>query len=76
VVDEVYRTLAKIRDEGAALLIVEQHVHHALELADRVVVMTKGQVSFFGPASELGDLAERVIGGSDTAPSSNGHAHA
>ncbi len=30
IVDEVYDTLAKIRDAGTTLLIVEQHVHHAL----------------------------------------------
>ena len=30
VVDEVYRTLETIRDSGTTLLLVEQHVHHAL----------------------------------------------
>ena len=30
IVDEVYRTLETIRDAGTTLLIVEQHVHHAL----------------------------------------------
>ena len=29
VVDEVYRTLETIRSSGTALLLVEQHVHHA-----------------------------------------------
>ena len=32
VVDEVYATLARIRDAGTTLLIVEQHVHHALAI--------------------------------------------
>lgn len=63
VVDEVYRTLGAIRDSGTALLIVEQHVHHALALADQVVVLTKGEVSFDGPAGELGDLAARLMPG-------------
>jgi branched-chain amino acid transport system ATP-binding protein len=63
VVDEVYRTLGAIRDSGTALLIVEQHVHHALSLADHVVVLTKGEVSFDGPAGELGDLAARLMPG-------------
>ena len=69
VVDEVYRTLAAIRDSGTALLIVEQHVHHALSLADQVIVLTKGEVSFDGPADDLGDLTARLM---PTVTSSNG----
>ncbi|HZR12451.1 MAG TPA: ABC transporter ATP-binding protein [Acidimicrobiia bacterium] len=61
VVDEVYKTLANVRDQGTALLLVEQHVHHALSLADDVAVLNKGQVTYFGPASELGDLSERLL---------------
>jgi branched-chain amino acid transport system ATP-binding protein len=61
VVDEVYRTLEKVRDEGAALLLVEQHVKHALSLADDVAVLNHGQVTYSGAASELGDLSERLL---------------
>ncbi len=61
VVDEVYRTLEKVRDEGAALLLVEQHVKHALSLADDVAVLNHGQVTYSGVASELGDLSERLL---------------
>jgi branched-chain amino acid transport system ATP-binding protein len=49
VVDEVYNTLATIRDAGTTLLIVEQHVSHALDLADDVAVLVKGQVTYDGP---------------------------
>ncbi len=62
VVDEVYRTLERIRDAGTTLLIVEQHVHHALALADDAIVLLKGEVAYSGPVSELGDLQERVLG--------------
>jgi branched-chain amino acid transport system ATP-binding protein len=61
VVDEVYKVLQQVRDEGAALLLVEQHVKHALALADDVAVLNHGQVTYFGPASELGDLSERLL---------------
>lgn len=64
IVDEVYETLGVIRDAGTTLLIVEQHVRHALALADEVVVLTKGSVNYAGPVSELGDLAERLLPGS------------
>ena len=60
-----YRTLETIRDAGTTLLIVEQHVHHALAIADAAVVMTKGEVAYAGPVSELGDLQSRLLGGSD-----------
>ena len=63
VVDEVYQTLQQIRDAGTTLLIVEQHVHHALGLADDAIVLVKGEVAYSGPVSELGDLQARVLGG-------------
>jgi branched-chain amino acid transport system ATP-binding protein len=63
VVDEVYRTLETIRNSGTTLLLVEQHVHHALAIADDAIVMTKGEVAYSGPVSELGDLQARVLGG-------------
>jgi len=62
VVEEVYATLGRIRDAGTTLLIVEQHVHHALAIADDAIVLVKGEVAFAGPVSELGDLQERVLG--------------
>jgi len=61
IIDEVYETLATIRSAGTALLIVEQHIHQALTLADHVVVMAKGRISLSGRTDELGDIAERII---------------
>ena len=62
VVEEVYRVLGTIRDAGTALLLVEQHVRHALELADEVVVLTKGEVVLRGSAADLRDeLGERLL---------------
>jgi branched-chain amino acid transport system ATP-binding protein len=61
IVDEVYATLGRIRDSGTTLLIVEQHVSHALGIADDVIVLIKGEVSFYGPVAELGDLSERLL---------------
>ena len=69
VVDEVYRTLSTIRDSGTTLLIIEQHVHHALAIADDAVVMAKGEVAYAGPVSELGDLQARLLGGPGASPS-------
>ena len=63
IVDEVYRTLTTVREQGTALLLVEQHVHHALSLADDAIVLVKGEVAYSGPVADLGDLQARVLGG-------------
>ena len=54
---EVYRQLDAVRAAGSALLIVEQHLDHALGIADEVVVLEAGETTFVGPVAELGDRA-------------------
>ena len=61
VIDEVYATLATIRDSGCSLLVVEQHVHQALTLADDVIVLSKGKVYLHRRADELGDISELLL---------------
>ena len=56
IVDQVYDTLDRLRETGTALLIVEQHVPHALELCDRVVLLDQGTVAWDGPATQAGDV--------------------
>jgi ABC-type branched-subunit amino acid transport system ATPase component len=57
IVDEVYDALARVRNAGTTLVIVEQQVSHALALADEVVVLDKGAVSFAGPADDPAAVA-------------------
>jgi branched-chain amino acid transport system ATP-binding protein len=61
VVDEVFETLARIRAAGTSVLVVEQHVGRALELADHAVLLSKGQVVHQGRVDELGDLVDRLL---------------
>jgi branched-chain amino acid transport system ATP-binding protein len=61
IIDEVYENLAAVRDAGTTLLIVEQYVGHALQIADEVAVLTKGTVAFRGPTAELGDLSDWLL---------------
>jgi branched-chain amino acid transport system ATP-binding protein len=61
IIDEVYKNLQAVRDAGTTLLLVEQYVGHALQIADEVAVLTKGTVAFRGPTDELGDLSEWLL---------------
>jgi branched-chain amino acid transport system ATP-binding protein len=63
VIDAVFRTLRTVRDSGTSLLIIEQHIGRALELADHAVVLSKGEVVRSGPASEMQDLADDILSG-------------
>jgi len=56
--DEIWRILRMIRAAGVAVLVVDRAVDEVLGLADRVVVLVKGQVAFAGePAGLLADEA-------------------
>jgi branched-chain amino acid transport system ATP-binding protein len=64
VVDEVYGALQRVVASGTSLLLIEQHVDRALELADDLVVLGKGRVRFDGPAAGAeGRVADLVLGG-------------
>lgn len=58
VVDEVYVSLERLRGVGTSLLIVEQHVGHALALCDRIVLLDHGAVSWEGPSA---DATDRIV---------------
>jgi len=65
VIDEIFASLRKLADEGVALVIVEQYVDRALDLADNVHVLRRGSTVFQGAPSEIDrdELAERYLGG-------------
>jgi branched-chain amino acid transport system ATP-binding protein len=55
IIDEIFDYLRRLAEKGAALLLVEQYVGRALELADFVYILNKGRVQFVGEAGELGE---------------------
>jgi branched-chain amino acid transport system ATP-binding protein len=63
-VDQVFEALAQIVAGGTSLLLVEQYVTRALELADDAYVMNRGQIVFSGAAADLRaeDVFERYLG--------------
>ncbi len=53
VVDEIFKFLRRLKEEGVSLLVVEQYAAKALALADFVYLLARGRVVFVGEPSEL-----------------------
>jgi branched-chain amino acid transport system ATP-binding protein len=53
VVQSIFRTLQELKGTGVAMLLVEQNISLALDLADRAYVLRTGAVSLSGPARRL-----------------------
>src|SRR5438477_362553 len=53
IVAEVGRTIARLKQEGQSILLVEQNIKLALDLADEVVILNTGRVAFSGSAGEV-----------------------
>ncbi len=53
VVAELLEVVRHLRDDGLAILLVEQSAELALQVADRAVFLEKGEARFSGPAAEV-----------------------
>jgi branched-chain amino acid transport system ATP-binding protein len=53
IVAEVGRTLLRLKQEGQSILLVEQNIKLALDLADEVVILNTGRVAFSGSAGQV-----------------------
>ena len=62
-VAELFRTALRLKEMGMTILLVEQNVQEALEIADRGYVIQTGQVVHQGPAGELlrSDLVKKAF---------------
>ncbi|MDH4188905.1 MAG: ABC transporter ATP-binding protein [Betaproteobacteria bacterium] len=64
-VAEVGRTIARLKEDGQSILLVEQNVTLALKLADEVAILNTGRVVFAGSAEALkrdSDLITQQLG--------------
>jgi branched-chain amino acid transport system ATP-binding protein len=52
-VSDMFDTLRILREQGLTVLLVEQNVHQALELADTGYVLETGRLVLSGPSQEL-----------------------
>jgi branched-chain amino acid transport system ATP-binding protein len=53
IVREIFRTIARLRQEGVSILLVEQNARAALEVADHGYVLETGAFALQGPADDL-----------------------
>ena len=60
IVQEVFRVVTEMRAEGISVLLVEQNVRAAVEIADRAYVLEDGHVAYEGSAAEFARDEERV----------------
>lgn len=60
IVEDVMRTVRSMRDEGIAVLLVEQNAWLALGVADRAYVIDDGRIVHESRAAELAADEERV----------------
>jgi branched-chain amino acid transport system ATP-binding protein len=60
IVREVFKVVTAARQEGISILLVEQNVRAAVEIADRAYVLDDGRVVFSGAAAEFAKDEERV----------------
>jgi branched-chain amino acid transport system ATP-binding protein len=65
IVQDVMKTITRLKQEGLSVLVVEQNATSALQVSDRVYVMDLGRIVHEGPAAELmeqDDLRTKLLG--------------
>ncbi|MFZ1910164.1 MAG: ABC transporter ATP-binding protein [Burkholderiales bacterium] len=60
IVQDVFNVVVAARKEGISVLLVEQNVRAAVEIADRAYVLDNGEVVYQGLAAEFAKDEERV----------------
>ena len=61
-VDLIFDTIVRIREQGTTVLLVEQNAFAALRVADRAYVLESGALKLAGPAAELSEDPEVIAG--------------
>jgi len=54
-VDELFEAIAKIRNAGVTILLVEQHLAESLAIADSAIVLQTGRIVIRGSSREVSD---------------------
>jgi branched-chain amino acid transport system ATP-binding protein len=68
VVDTVFEGLDRARRSGTTVVLIEQFIHRALELADQCVILSRGHVGWSGSAADAGlEVLDRYLGDGEAA---------
>jgi len=64
IVDRIYEVLAQLVARGVSLVVVEQYVQRALDLATTVYILSRGEVVHVGEAADVDpdEIYERYLG--------------
>ncbi len=54
-VEEIFRIIKEINQEGTSILLVEQNAQMALSVSNRAYVLETGRITLSGPAKEIAD---------------------
>ncbi|NQW83964.1 MAG: ABC transporter ATP-binding protein [Alcaligenaceae bacterium] len=57
--EEIWRCLARLRQEGQTILVIDKYLERLLKLADRHVILERGRVVWQGNSAELN--ADRAV---------------
>jgi branched-chain amino acid transport system ATP-binding protein len=60
IVAEVGRTVRRLKQEGQSIVLVEQNIQLALDVADQAVILNTGRCVFAGNAGDVMDNAELI----------------
>jgi branched-chain amino acid transport system ATP-binding protein len=77
IVDQIFESLKLLASTGVALVLVEQYVSRALEMADTAYLVARGTIAWSGPAAALDTdaITRAYLGHADEVPvaASGGH---
>jgi branched-chain amino acid transport system ATP-binding protein len=64
VVDTIYDALVRLVERGVSLVIVEQYVQRVLAMAQRVYILSRGEIVHVAPATQISpdEIYERYLG--------------
>src|SRR5690606_5469255 len=60
IVQNVFDVIVAARNEGTSVLLIEQNVRAAIEIADRAYVLERGEVTYTDVAADFGQDEQRV----------------
>lgn len=55
IVDMVFETFETVKKAGKVIIVIEQYVHRALDLADSAMILQRGRIIWSGPAGAAKD---------------------